>query len=89
LALTPGTRLGPYEILSALGAVGMGEVYKARDTPISRTVAIKMSTLPARMRGTRQGGVSIDASGGAVVARRWVCEFGPVVEAAPADGGQP
>ena len=40
--LTPGTRLGPYEILGAIGAGGMGEVYRARDTKLDRDVAIKV-----------------------------------------------
>src|SRR5215468_11827392 len=38
----PGTRLGPYEILSAIGAGGMGEVYRATDTNLGRQVAIKV-----------------------------------------------
>src|SRR5712691_11019115 len=42
MALTSGTRLGPHEILSAIGAGGMGEVYRARDTRLNRTVAIKV-----------------------------------------------
>src|SRR5436190_1838498 len=50
MALTPGLRLGPYEVLSPLGAGGMGEVYKARDTRLDRTVAIKV--LPQHLADT-------------------------------------
>ena len=42
MALTPGVRLGPYEVLSAIGAGGMGEVYRARDTRLGREVAVKV-----------------------------------------------
>src|SRR6266498_3677116 len=42
MPLGPGTRLGPYEIVAAIGAGGMGEVYKARDIRLDRTVAIKV-----------------------------------------------
>ena len=47
MALTAGTKLGPYDVLSPLGAGGMGEVYLARDTRLERTVAIKI--LPAHL----------------------------------------
>jgi len=54
MSLGPGTRLGPYEIQSALGAGGMGEVYRATDTTLGRQVAIKVlpeafSTDPERV----------------------------------------
>jgi serine/threonine protein kinase len=60
MALSSGTRLGPYEILAALGAGGMGEVYRARDTRLDRTVAIKIlsahlsSDADARQRFDRE-----------------------------------
>jgi len=47
MGLTSGTKLGPYEVLSALGAGGMGEVYRARDTRLDRSVAIKI--LPSHL----------------------------------------
>jgi serine/threonine protein kinase len=47
MAALPGSRLGPYEIAEPLGAGGMGEVYRARDTRLNRTVADKI--LPAEL----------------------------------------
>ena len=49
MALPTGTRLGPYEVLSFIGAGGMGEVYRARDTRLDRTVAVKV--LAAELAG--------------------------------------
>src|SRR6266704_2762756 len=47
MSLASGTSLGPYEILAPIGAGGMGEVYKATDTRLKRTVAVKI--LPAHL----------------------------------------
>jgi Tol biopolymer transport system component len=52
VSLNAGTKLGPYEILSLLGAGGMGEVYRARDTRLDRTVAIKV--LPQHLSGSAE-----------------------------------
>ena len=52
MSLSPGTRLGPYEILAPLGAGGMGEVYRARDTRLGREVAVK--ALPAEFSENRE-----------------------------------
>src|SRR6266568_3826122 len=55
MALTAGARLGPYEILAPIGAGGMGEVYRGRDTRLDRDVAVKVllsgfATDPDRLR---------------------------------------
>ena len=51
MSLTSGTTLGPYEILGPIGPGGMGEVYRARDTRLNRTIAIKV--LPSGLADDR------------------------------------
>jgi eukaryotic-like serine/threonine-protein kinase len=52
MAVGPGTRLGPYEVTAAIGAGGMGEVYRARDTRLDREVAVKV--LPSHLASSPQ-----------------------------------
>ena len=61
MSLTPGGRIGPYEILSPLGAGGMGEVYRARDARLNRDLAIKL--LPRCLLRRRQARGALSARG--------------------------
>src|SRR5215472_10122214 len=54
MPLSAGDKLGPYELLAPLGAGGMGEVWKARDTRLNRTVAVKVLTEPFSERFERE-----------------------------------
>jgi len=64
MALAPSTRLGPYEIISAIGAGGMGEVYRARDTRLERVVAIKI--LPSHLSSNPQARERFDREAKAI-----------------------
>src|SRR5947207_14331395 len=64
MALTSGTRLGPYEIQSPLGAGGMGEVYRALDTRLQRIVAVKI--LPSHLSDTPEPKERFDRAAGTI-----------------------
>src|SRR3989475_4234854 len=66
MALAPGDRLGPYEIQALLGAGGMGEVYRGRDTRLGREVAIKI--LPERLANDPQALARFEREAKAVAA---------------------
>ena len=61
MALIPGTRLGPYEVISSLGAGGMGEVYLATDTRLGRKLAIKLLHAGRAGRGISLERLQIEA----------------------------
>jgi eukaryotic-like serine/threonine-protein kinase len=68
MTIAPGTRLGPYEVLSPLGAGGMGEVWRARDPRLGREVAVKVlpasfSSDPDRLRRFEQEARAAGAEG--------------------------
>jgi len=66
MPVAPGTRLGPYEILAPVGSGGMGEVYRARDSKLDRTVAVKV--LPPHMAEDREALARFEREAKAVAA---------------------
>ena len=66
MSLEPGTKLGPYEVLSPLGVGGMGEVYRARDSRLGRDVAVKV--LPERLASDRDAAARFEREAKAVAA---------------------
>ena len=86
MSFPTGTRLGPYEILDAIGAGGMGEVYKARDTRLDRTVAIKIlpSTDPDRRERFAREARAI-----AALSHPHICVLHDVGAAASSDPARP
>jgi len=89
MPLLVGTRLGPYEILSALGAGGMGEVYKAQDARLDRPVAIKV--LPSHVAGDpeRKQRFEREAKTLAALSHPHICPVFDVGTATPSPGLRP
>src|SRR5436189_2386906 len=89
MSLSPGTRIGAYEILSALGAGGMGEVYRARDTRLDRIVAIKI--LPDVLATDPQLRERFDREARAIsqLSHPHICTLHDVGEHASTGSGQP
>jgi serine/threonine protein kinase len=81
MPLTNGTRLGPYEIVAALGAGGMGEVYRARDTRLDRTVAIKVLSEQFAADSERRQRFEREARAGAALNHPHICNLYDVGDA--------
>ena len=91
MALTPGMRLGPYEIVGALGAGGMGEIYRARDTRLDRTVAVKVLSDALASDPQLRERFEREARAISALNHPHICALYDVGEAPadPAAGGQP
>ena len=88
--LTPGALIGPYEIQSALGSGGMGEVYKARDTRLNRTVAIKVLAQDPRETASARERFAQEARALSQLNHPHVCTLFDVGEQTPASpSGEP
>jgi Tol biopolymer transport system component len=86
MQFAPGTRLGPYEIVAPLGAGGMGEVYRARDTRLDRSVAIKVLPRALAADADRRSRFEREARLVATVAHPNVCALHDVGSASTAPG---
>jgi serine/threonine-protein kinase len=92
MTLAPGTRLGPYEIQAPLGAGGMGEVYRARDTKLQRDVALKVlpdlfALDPDRLARFRREAQVLASLNHPNIAAIYGLEEGPLVDPGPATAG--
>jgi serine/threonine protein kinase len=75
MALTSGTKLGPYEIQSLLGAGGMGEVYRARDTRLNRAVAVKVLPLHLAQKAEVRKRFEREARAISVLNHSYICHL--------------
>ena len=73
MRLMPGARLGPYEVIGPIGAGGMGEVYRARDTRLGREVAIKVLAVEASADPTRRKRFELEARAVAALSHPHIC----------------
>jgi len=89
MALTPGTRLGPYEILAAIGAGGMGEVYRARDTRLDRDVALKILPESFNADPDRRSRFEREAKAVAAISHPNILAIFDVGESAPSNSEPP
>ena len=89
MPLAPGFRLGPYEILRLIGAGGMGEVYRARDTRLERTVAIKVLAEDFAADPDRRARFEREARAVAALSHSHICALHDVGESPGAGTGEP
>lgn len=85
MAVSPGTRLGPYEILEPLGAGGMGEVYRARDRRLGRDVALKFLTPALASDAEARDRLRREALAASALNHPYICTLHDIVE----DEGRP